>query len=132
MYHFTAAGSCHARQKFHQSLREVGISIGDLWPTRGALVEDASQCCPPLEHFWPDIAALPIDAVRNATAGALIIGQRPRANVPAASAISEQASIVRERGGVGVGVGVGARGGKTRMGLEKEQVEAGVGSILCR
>jgi len=91
-----------------------------------------------LEHFWPDIAALPIDAIRNATAGALIIGQRPRANVPAASAISEQASIVRERGGggggvgVGVGVGVGARGGKTRMGLEKEQVEACVGSILCR
>jgi hypothetical protein len=54
-----------------------------------------------LEHFWPDIAALPIDAIRNATAGALIIGQRPRANVPAASAISEQASIVRERGGGG-------------------------------
>jgi hypothetical protein len=81
--------SCHARQKFHQSLREVGISIGDLWPIRGALVEDTSQCCPPLEHFWPDIAAVPIDAIRNATAGALSIGQHPRANVPAASAVRE-------------------------------------------
>ena len=35
-------GSCHSRQKFHQSLRQVGISIGDLKPTRGAVVEDAS------------------------------------------------------------------------------------------
>jgi hypothetical protein len=43
-----------------------------------------------LEHFWPDIATLPIEAaIGNATAGALVIGQRPRANVPAASVIRE-------------------------------------------
>jgi len=67
----------------------VGINIGDLRPIRGALVEDSLQCCPPLEYLWPGIAALSIDAIRKATAGALLIGQRPRTNVPTTSAIGE-------------------------------------------
>lgn len=129
------AGSCHARQKTHQSLRKVGVCIGDLRPfTRGALVEDASQCRPPLDDLWPGIAALPIDAVRYAATGALVRGQRPRADGPAASAIREQAGVVRERGGsVGGSCACGARRGKKGgKGLEKEEVETCVSNVLCR
>ena len=129
------AGSCHARQKVHQSLRKVGVYIGDLRPfTRGALVEDASQCCPPLDDLWPGIAALTIDAVRYAATGALVRGQRPRADGPAPSAIREQTGVVREGGGnVGGSCACRARRGKKGWkGLEKEEVETCVSNVLCR
>jgi len=128
------AGSCHVRQKFDQSLREVRVgSIGDLRSACGTalvlalFVEDASERGPAPAHFWPGVPTFAVDAVRNAPAGALGCGERPRANAATATAVREQARGVRERrrgrgGGYATGVGAGAW-----ERLEKEEVEARVG-----
>jgi len=133
----TQAGSCHVRQKFDQSLREVRVgSIGDLRSACGtalvlALFEDASERGPASAHFWPGVPTLTVDAVRNTPAGALGCGERPRANAATATAVREQARGVRERGRGRGGGGYATRRAGVGAGawerLEKEEVEARVG-----